>query len=181
MEITYIYGKKFVDLPASLSPTAPFRSRSLPSRLTTAVGPLNSQSTEIVRKFNKWKSCNKRKSCLIRLILNISLFISKNHYFILFSGTKLFFSFSFLQTTKLNLKWLKILQKPWTNWLAPTMWSLVKIKIDLDVFFGPKTLSITCTWNSKCSGGTKTNNFDRHKTWQWKRQILFSLFDWGNS
>ena len=34
--------------------------------------------------------------------------------------------------------WPKILQKPWTNWLAPTMWTLARVKTDLDAFLGPK-------------------------------------------
>ena len=150
-------------------------------RLPTAVAPLHSQSTEIVGVFHKWKSSHKRKSCLIRLTINTSLFIYKNHYFNLFSRINLFFSFSLLQTTKLNLKWLTTLQHSWTNWLSPTTRTLVKAKTDLDKFFGPKLLSTTWTWQSKCSRGTKTNNFDWHKTWHWERQILISLLDWGIS
>ena len=34
--------------------------------------------------------------------------------------------------------WPTILQKPWTNWLAPTMWTLARVKTDLDAFLGPK-------------------------------------------
>ena len=67
----------------------------------------------------------------------------QNLYFTLFSRIKLFFSL--LQTTKLNLKRPTTLQKPWTNWLAPTMWTLVNVKTDLDEFSGPKTLSTTWT------------------------------------
>ena len=144
MEITYIYGNVIL---------LPF---------PTAVTPLHSQSTEMVGKFHKWKSCHKRKSCLIRLTIKTNLFISKNHYFSLFSRIKLFFSL--LQTTKLNLKWLTTLRHPWTNWLAPTMWTLVNAKTDLDEFLGPKILSTTWTCNSNCSRGTKTNKFDWHKT-----------------
>ncbi len=105
-------------------------------RLPTAVAPLLSQSAEMVGIFHIWKNSHKKKSCLIRLTINTNLLISKNHYFTLFSRIKLFFSL--LQTTKLNLKWLTTLQQPWTNWLAPTMWTLVNAKTDLDEFFGPK-------------------------------------------
>ena len=126
MEITYIYGNV----------------QRL--RLPTAVDPLHSQSTEVIGKFQKWKSFHKRKSCLIRLTKNSNLFISKNHYFTLFSRIKLFFS---LLQTKLNLKWLTTLQQPWTNWLAPTMWTLVNAKTDFDGFLRAKILSTT--WNVK--------------------------------
>ena len=144
MEITYIYGNAIV------------------LRFPTAVTPLHSQSTEMVGIFHKWKSYHKRKSCLIRLTTNTNLFISKNQYFSLFSRIKLFISL--LQTTKLNLKWLTTLQHPWTNWFAPTMWTLVNAKTDLDEFLGPIILSTTWTRISKCSRWTKTKNFDRHKT-----------------
>ena len=125
MEITYIYGNGIL------------------LRFPTAVTLPHSQSTEMVGLFHKWKSCHKRKSCLIRLTLNTHLFISKNHYFSLFSRTKLFFSL--LQTTKLNFKWLTTLQHPWTNWLAQIMWTLVNAKTDFDEFLGPKILSTTWT------------------------------------
>ena len=62
-----------------------------------------------------------------------------------FLQIKMFFSFSLLQTTKLNLKGLTTLHQPCTNWLAPTMWILVDAKIDLDEVLGPKTLSTTWT------------------------------------
>ena len=145
-------------------------------RFPTAVTPLHSHLNEMVGKFHKWKSCHKGKSSLIRLTINTNFFISKNHCFSLFSRIKLFFSL--LQTTKLNLRWLTTLQHPWTNWLAPTMWTLVNAKTDLDQFLGPKNLSTTWTWNSKCWRGTKTNCFDWHKTWQWERQIILSILDW---
>ena len=125
MEITYIYGNV------------------LRQRLPTAVAPLPSQSTENVRIFHKWKNFHKRSPCLIRLTLNTKLFISKNHHFTLSSRKKL--SFSLLPTTKLNLRWLTALQQPWTNWLAPTMCTLVKAKTDLDEFLGPKIHSNTWT------------------------------------
>ena len=159
MEIIYIYGKVPVDLPASRTTTAPFRSRSLPLRLPTAVAPLHSQPTEKVGTFHKWKSSRKRKSFLIRLTINTSLFNSKNHYFTLFSRIK-FFSFSLLQATKLKLKWLETLQHLWRNWLEPTMWILVNAKTGSDEILGPKILSTTWTWNSKCSRRMKTNKFD---------------------
>ena len=115
-------------------------------RLPTAVARLHSQSTEVVGIFHKWKSLHKRKSCLIRLTLNANLFTSKNHYFTFFSRIKLFFLFfSLLQTTNLNLKWLTTLQQPYTNWRAPTMWTLVNAKTDVDEFLGPKILSTTWT------------------------------------
>ena len=127
MEITYKYGNV------------------LRVRLLTAVAPLHSQSTEKVGRFHKWKSYHKRKSCLIRLTINTNLFISKNHFFTLFSRIKLFLFFSLLQTTNLNLKWLPTLQQLWTNWLALTMYTLVTSKTDLDEFLGPKILSTTRT------------------------------------
>ena len=120
MEITYIYGKM------------------LRLRLPTAVAPLHSQSTEIVEKFHNWKSSHKRKSCPIRLTIKTNLFISKNQYFTLFSRKKLFFFFSLLQTTKLNLKWLTTRRQPWTNWIPPAMWTLVISKTDLDEILGSK-------------------------------------------
>ena len=57
-----------------------------------------------------WKNGNfpwmeksyKKQSLLIRLTINISLFISKNQYFTLFSRIKLFFSFLILQTKKIE-------------------------------------------------------------------------------
>ena len=150
-------------------------------QLPTAVAPLHSQSTEFVGIFHKWKSSLKRKSCLVRLTINTSLFISKNHYFNLFSTLKLFFSFSLLRTTKLNLKWLTTLQLSRTNWLVPTLWTLVKTKTDLDKFLRPKLFSTTWTWNSKCSRRIRTKNFDWHKPWQWGSQFLISLLDWGIS
>ena len=125
MENTYINGKVIL------------------LRFRTAVTPLHSQSTEMVGIFPKWKSCHRRKSCLIRLTTKTNLFISKNHFFSLFSRRKLFFSL--LQTTKLNLKWLTTLQHPWTYWLAPTMWTVVNDKTDLDEFLGPQILSTTWT------------------------------------
>ena len=125
MENTYIYGNV------------------LRLRLPNAVAPLHSQSFEMVGIFHKRKSSHKRKLCLIILTINTNLFFSKNHYFILFSRLKLFFSL--LQTTKLNLKWLTTLQQPWTNWLAPTVWTLVNAKRDLDKFLGPNILSTTWT------------------------------------
>ena len=125
MEFIYIYGNKLL------------------LRFPTAVTPFLSQSTEMVGRFHEWKSYHKKKSCLIRLNINTNLFISKNHYFCLFSRIKLFFSL--LQTTKLNMKWPTTLQHPWTNWHAPTTWTLVNAKTDLDEFLGPKFLSTTWT------------------------------------
>ena len=127
MEITYIYGKVIL------------------LRFPTAVTPLQSQSTEMVGIFHKWKSCHKRKSCLIRLTINTNLFISSYHYFTLFSRINLFFSL--VQTTNLNLKRLKTLQQPCTNRLAPTIWTLVNAKTYLDEVLGPKIPSTTWTWN----------------------------------
>ena len=143
MEISYIYGNVLVDLPGSRTTTAPFRSSFLPSRLSTAVTPLHSQSTELVGILHKWKSSQKRKSCLIRLTINTSLFISTIPYFTLFSGINSFFFFSLLQTTKLNLKRLTTLQQPWTNWLAPTMWTLINAKTGSEELLGTKILSTT--------------------------------------
>ena len=125
MEITYIYGNV------------------LRLRLPTTVAHLHSQTFQKVGIFHKLKSSHKRKSCLVRLTINTNWFISKNHYFTLFSSINLFFSL--LQTTKLNLKCLTTLQQPWTNRLASTMWTLVNAKTDLDEFLGPKNLSTTWT------------------------------------
>ncbi len=91
MEFNYKNGNVLADLPVSRTPTAPFGSHSLPPRFSTAVALLHSQSTEVVGRFQKWESSHKRKSCLIRLTKNTSFFISKNHYFTLFSKRKLFF------------------------------------------------------------------------------------------
>ena len=112
-------------------------------RFPTVFTPLHSQSAEMVGIIHKGKSCHIRKSCLIRLTITNNLFSSKNHYFTLFTRIKLFFSL--LQTTKMNLKWLKTLQQLWTNWLAPTIWTLVNAKTDLDEFLGPKILPTTRT------------------------------------
>ena len=125
MKNTYIYGNV------------------LRLRLPTAVSPLYSQLTEMVRIFHTWKSFHKTKSCLMRLTINTNLHFSRNHYFTLFSRRKLFFSL--LQTKKLNLKWLTTLQQPCTNWPAPTKWTLVNAKTDLDEILGPKILSTTWT------------------------------------
>ena len=144
MELTYIYGNV------------------LRLRLPTAVAPLYPQSTEMVAIFHKWKSFYKTKSCLIRLTRNTLFSISRKHSFTLFSRIKLFFSL--LQTTKLNLKWLTTLQQRWTNWLAPTMWTLVNAKTNLKEFLVPKILSTTWASNSTCSRGTKTKYFDWYKT-----------------
>ena len=167
-----------------LSISLPYARAPCRLRFPTAVAPLHSQSTEMVGKFGKWKKFpykDTKKSSLIRLTINNSLFISKNLYFTLFPRKKMFFFFSILQTTKLNLRWPTTLQQPWTNWLAPTMWTLVNAKTGLNNFRDPKPLSTTWTCNSKCSRETKTNNFDWHKTWQWERQTLISLFYWGTS
>ena len=125
MEFTYKYGNV------------------LRQRLATAIALLHSLSTEMLGRFHKWKSSNKRKSCLIRLTINTSFFFSKNISFTLFSRIKL--CFLLLQASILNLKWLTTLQQPWSNWLAPTMWILVNAKTDLDKLLGPKILSTTCT------------------------------------
>ena len=100
-------------------------------QVPTAVAPLHLQLTETVGNFHKWKSPNKETSCLIRLTINTSFFSQKS-FSTLFSRIKLFFFFSFPQTTKLNLKQLTTLQQPWTNWLAPTMWTLATVKSDLE-------------------------------------------------
>ena len=147
----------------------------------SAVAPSHSQSTEKVGIVHKWKNYHKGKSCLIRLTEITSFFTSKNQYFILFSRIRLFLSFSLLQTTKLNLKWPTTLQQLWTNWLAPTLWTFVNAKTYLDKFLGAKILSTTWTLNSKCSRRMKTKKFDWHKTWQWEKQTLISLFDRGIS
>ena len=171
--------------------SAPFRLRSLPPRLLSARTPYRHDSVPLsvpcTRNRLKWweHSINGKvpvtKSYRNRLTINTSLFISTTHSFTLFSRLKFFFFFSFLQTTKLNLKWLTTLQQPRTNWSAPTMWTLVYAKTDLDEVVGPKILSTTWTWNSKCSTGMKTNIFDWHETWKWEKQTLISLFDWGIS
>ena len=44
-------------------------------------------------------------------------------------------------------QWPKILQKPWKNWLEPTMWTLARVKTDLDAFLGPKTTPTTWILN----------------------------------
>ena len=38
----------------------------------------------------------------------------------------------------MNLEWPTTLQQTWTNWLAPTMWTLASVKRDLDNFFWSK-------------------------------------------
>ena len=76
MEDTYIYGNVLV---------------------------IHSESTERVGIFHKWKYFPKRRSYIIRLNINTSLFFSKKH-FSLFSRIKLLFFFSLLQATKLNRK-----------------------------------------------------------------------------
>ena len=62
--------------------------------------------------------------------------------------------FSFLQNkvvlltspeNRIDLKCLRTLQHPWTNWHAPTMWILVNAKTDLGEFLGPRILSTTWT------------------------------------
>ena len=145
MEITYMYPNVLVNLPASRTPTAAIRLRSLTPRLPSAVAPLHSQSTDLLVILHKLKRSHEKKSCLIGLTMNTSLFISKNQCFTLFSRIKLFFSFSLLQTIKLYLKWPATLQQPWTIWHAPTMWILVNAKTDLDKILGPKNILTTWT------------------------------------
>ena len=145
MKITYIYANLRVDLPASRTPRLPSARAPERLRLPTAVGLLKSQSTEIVGICHQWKKSHKRKSCFNRLTTNTSLFISKNHYFTLFPRLKLFIFFSLLQTMKLTVKGITTPQQPWTNWTAPTMWTLVNAKTDLDELLGPKILSTTWT------------------------------------
>ena len=70
MEKTYIYGNL------------------LRLRLSTAVAPLHSQSTEILGIFNNWKNSHKKISWLIRLTINTNLFISKNLFFHFFLQNK---------------------------------------------------------------------------------------------
>ena len=41
----------------------------------------------------------------------------------------------------------RTLQKPRTNWLAPTMWILARVKTDLDAFLGPKMIPTTWILN----------------------------------
>ena len=43
--------------------------------------------------------------------------------------------------------WPTTLQRPWTYWLAPTMWTLARVKTDLDDFLGPKMTPTTCILN----------------------------------
>ena len=43
--------------------------------------------------------------------------------------------------------WLTTLLLPWTNWLAPTMWTLASVKTDLDKFLGPKMSPATWILN----------------------------------
>ena len=113
MEITYLYGNLLV---------------------------IHSASIEMVGNFHKWKISHKSRSHLIRLAINNSLLFPKNILFYRVNLLLLFFFFFFLvlQTTKVNLKWPTTLQQPWTNWLAPTMWTLASVKRDLDDFRRPK-------------------------------------------
>ena len=101
---------------------------------------LHSESFKMVGIFHKWKLSHTRRSYLIRLAINTSLLFPKI-IISLFSLKKSCSSshlFSLVQTTKLNLNWPTTLQQPWTNWLAPTTWTLASVKRDLDVFLGPK-------------------------------------------
>ena len=70
---------------------------------------MHSELIEKVRIFHKWKYSHKRRSYLIKLTLNTSLFFPKNitSFFsleIICSS----FHFSLLQTTKMNLKSLQL-------------------------------------------------------------------------
>ena len=47
----------------------------------------------------------------------------------------------------LDHPWPTTLQKLWTNWLAPTMWTLASVKTDLDDFLGPKMTPTTWILN----------------------------------
>ena len=77
MEISYIYGNVLV---------------------------IHSESIEMVGFFHKWKISHKRRSYLIRLTINTSLFFPKKHYFTAFSRIKLFFSFFSIFLTSPNNK-----------------------------------------------------------------------------
>ena len=106
-------------------------------RLPTAIGPLHSQSTEKLGKFHKWKNSRKEKTMPKQIDYKYQFVYLRKSLFHSFLQIKLFFTFSLLQTTKLNLKLLTTLQQPWTNWLAPTMWTMVNAKRDLDELRGP--------------------------------------------
>ena len=43
--------------------------------------------------------------------------------------------------------WPTTLHKPWTNWLAPTMCTLARVKTDLDAFLVPKKTPTTWILN----------------------------------
>ena len=43
--------------------------------------------------------------------------------------------------------WPSTLQKPWKNWLAPTVWTLARVKTDLAAFLGPKMTPTTWILN----------------------------------
>ena len=62
-------------------------------------------------------------------------FLLSNHCSIFFPESTRFFQ---LPAFYLVHPWLTTLLLPWTNWLAPTMWTLAKVKTDLDNFLGPE-------------------------------------------
>ena len=147
MEITYIYEIVLVDRPLSLS-----RTRSWLKWYEYSI---------------YWKSSRKKKSCLIRLTINTCLFFKKI-IISLFSLEKSCSSPSHFSKQQ-NWIWNDLQHYSnlghWTNWLAPTMCTLVNVKTDLDEFLSQNFFSTTWTWNSKCSGRMKINKFDWHKDW----------------
>ena len=71
--------------------------------------------------------------------------------------------------------WLTTLLLPWTNWLAPTMWTLARVKTDLDDFLGPKMTPTTWILNKVFKREDKNAEF-RHKTLQREKLVSISLF-----
>ena len=70
----------------------------------------------------------------------------------------------------LDHPWLTTLLLPSTNWLAPTMWTLARVKTDLDEFLGPKMTPTGWILNLKCClrqnflmGQADFNRFDRQR------------------
>ena len=80
------------------------------------------------------------KSSDLQLSNHCSTFILKNQLA----------SFSY-QHSNLFTHGLQHYKKLWTNWLAPTMWTLASVKTDLDYFLGPKMTPTTWILTQKCS------------------------------
>ena len=75
--------------------------------------------------------------------------------------------------------WPSKLMLPWTSYIEQTMWILANAKTDLDYFFAPRMIPISCMQNSKFSRKMTTKTSDWYKILPGERQFSTSFCDWG--